>query len=144
MIKDKIFDYDLDVLLDEAKKIRFANFGSRVCLRLAHNYLTKRKCTSDCAFCTWSRNSTLDYAEKEGLVVGRNGNSGIDEDSCSKSTEIAFSLGAGIELTSNIERMDNENLLRSLCEIIEKISKRRKLAFSPELFANAINDTSSF
>lgn len=124
-----IFDYSLSDLIAEAKKIRVANFGNKVELRLAHNYLTRKKCTSDCAFCTWSKDAKLDYAEEKGLLI--DGNSGINRDSCFISSQIAVSLGAGMELTSNIERLEDENLLFKICEIIGELSKKTNIGIQP-------------
>lgn len=124
-----IFDYTLSELITEAKKIRFANFGNKVELRLAHNYLTRKKCTSDCAFCTWSKDAKLDYAEENGLLI--EGNSGINKNSFSASAKIAVSLGAGMELTSNIERFEDGDLLFKICEIIGELSKKTRIGIQP-------------
>ena len=137
-----IFNCNLSDLIAEAKKIRFANFGNKVELRLAHNYLTRKKCTSDCAFCTWSKDAKIDYAEEKGLLI--EGNSGINKDSCSASAEIAISLGAGMEFTSNIERIEDENLLTKICGIIKELSTKVRIGIQPELFVGAISDTLNF
>ena len=116
-----LFERNLLDLLSQARKIREQYFENTVELRIAHNYLTVRRCTADCGFCSWSRVAKLDYAKEQKLIVGDEG--GIDISSCMASAELANRFSASMELISNIERLEDEYLLKELLRVIEVASK---------------------